>query len=211
MLKLSQRLDLERCPHCAVSRPSLVQITEASTNSHLGDNPRFWRVYRCEGCGGLVTASAVQPNTWVKEYFPKTEEVEDNIPPKAREYLRQAMGSLAVPAGAVMLSASAVDALLKAKGLIEGSLYSRIDLAAEQRIITPAMAQWAHQVRLEANNQRHSDVESDLPTEREALQSLEFTKSLAQFMFVLPARVDQGLSESQEAVEAPSEEVTIDS
>jgi hypothetical protein len=39
-----------------------------------------------------------------------------------------------------MLSASAVDAMLKVKGYKSGSLYSRIDKAAEDHMITSEMA-----------------------------------------------------------------------
>jgi hypothetical protein len=47
-----------------------------------------------------------------------------------------------------MLSAGAVDAMLKAKGFVQGSLYERIDEAATKGLITADMTKWAHQVRL---------------------------------------------------------------
>jgi hypothetical protein len=37
------------------------------------------------------------------------------------------------------MAGSAVDAMLKHLGLIEGSVYSRIDEAVNQQILTPAM------------------------------------------------------------------------
>lgn len=43
-----------------------------------------------------------------------------------------------------MLAASAVDAMLKEKGLRQGSLFSRIDEAAQQHLITEEMKRWAH-------------------------------------------------------------------
>lgn len=51
-----------------------------------------------------------------------------------------------------MLAASAVDALLKLKGYTAGSLYARIEKAAEDHVITQDMAKWAHEVRLDAND-----------------------------------------------------------
>ncbi len=92
-----------------------------------------------------------------------------------------------------MVCASAVDAMLKERRLVEGSLYARIDKAAKDHIITDDMAKWAHHVRLEANGQRHADEEFALPTKEDAERSLEFALALAEFLFVLPARVTRGL------------------
>ena len=91
-----------------------------------------------------------------------------------------------------MLAASAVDAMLKEKGLKNGSLYNRIDEAQKSHLITSEMAAWAHEVRLDANDQRHADEDAPLPTSAEAEKTIEFTKALAQFLFVLPASVTRG-------------------
>src|SRR5690606_11735803 len=115
------------------------------------------------------------------------------IPERAREYLQQALNSLGAPVGAVMLAASAVDAMLKAKGLTSGSLYTRIDRASEEHLITQEMAQWAHEVRLDANDQRHADETAALPGRANAERCLDFALALAQFMFVLPSRIQRGI------------------
>jgi hypothetical protein len=91
-----------------------------------------------------------------------------------------------------MLAASAVDAMLKAKGKKEGTLYKRIDEAAAEHLITPEMALWAHEVRLDANDQRHSDEDVVLPSEEDAKRAIGFASALAEFLFVLPARVAAG-------------------
>jgi hypothetical protein len=115
--------------------------------------------------------------------------VDDSVPIRARQFLTQAIGSIHAPAGAVMLAGSAIDAMLKEKGLKDGSLYKRIDQAAAENLITREMALWAHEVRLEANDQRHADEEAELPEEADARRVIEFSKALAQFLFVLPAQV----------------------
>jgi hypothetical protein len=91
-----------------------------------------------------------------------------------------------------MLAASAVDAMLKAKSYVDGSLYQRIEKAAEDHLITKDMAAWAHEVRLDANDQRHSDEGADFPSPEDAKRSVEYVQALGQFMFVLPARVAKG-------------------
>jgi hypothetical protein len=91
-----------------------------------------------------------------------------------------------------MLTASAVDAMLKAKGFTEGSLYKRIDQAASEHAITSDMAAWAHDIRVDANDERHADDKTALPTEADAQRCVEFARALAEFMFVLPERVRRG-------------------
>ena len=91
-----------------------------------------------------------------------------------------------------MLAASAVDAMLKTKGKKDGSLYQRIDQAAAEHLITSEMALWAHEVRLDANDQRHSDEQADLPNEDDAKRSIGFAAALGEFLFALPARVAAG-------------------
>lgn len=127
--------------------------------------------------------------------FPSSTEVDETLPERAREYLTQALNSLSAPAGAVMLAASAVDAMLKGKGLKEGSLYSRIDRAATDNLITKEMAAWAHDVRLDANDQRHDDEESPIPNAASAKHAVDFAIALGQFMYVLPAKVKRGIAE----------------
>ncbi|MBK7269847.1 MAG: hypothetical protein IPI07_10155 [Flavobacteriales bacterium] len=58
------------------------------------------------------------------------QELSGDIPERAKNFLQQAIDSKGGPSGCVMLCASAVDAMLKAKkNYVEGNLYSRIDKA----------------------------------------------------------------------------------
>jgi len=104
-------------------------------------------------------------------------------------YLKQSSECMHAPADAVMLAASAVDSMLKAKGHAYGGLYTRIDKAAVDYVISSDMAAWAHAVRLYSNDHRHADVAAELPTLEDAKRALSFATTLAQIMFVLPARV----------------------
>jgi hypothetical protein len=194
-------LELERCPHCNVDRPfiSVVGSQQFETRDHLKLNLRYWKTYFCHRCGGVILVGTDNVNSQVDEMYPESaQELDDSVPPKAREYFKQAQNSLHAPAGAVILAASAVDAMLKATGYKDGTLNARIKKAAQDHLITDDMAQWAHQVRLDANDQRHSDDDAPLPDERDARRSLEFAKALAQFLFVFPAMVKKGIQESKE-------------
>jgi endonuclease I len=194
---LGTQLDLNRCPHCSVDKPTLAYAYQLNTVDFSGTNQRAWRFYRCNRCGGVVTAAAKSMDGDVTELYPSGVDVDGAIPDKAREYLNQAINSLSAPSGAVMLAASAVDAMLKAKNFKEGSLYSRIDKAAKDHLITSDMASWAHKVRLDANDERHSDESAAMPDSNDAKRSVDFALALAQFMFVLPAKVQSGIAEAK--------------
>jgi len=153
-------------------------------------------VYACGSCGGAVTAWAPKFGLEVVEYFPSAKAVRDEIPEKPRAYLQQAIESTHAPAGAVMLAASAVDAMLKIKGYVDGSLYARIEKAATDHMITDDMAKWAHDVRLDANDQRHADETATLPSSQDALRSIDFATALAEILFVLPNRVRRGIEQA---------------
>jgi hypothetical protein len=93
-----------------------------------------------------------------------------------------------------MLCASAVDAMLKEKGHQEGTLNQRINKAVEDHLLTQEMGDWAHHVRLEANDPRHADKDADIPTQEQAEQSIEFTEALAEILFVLNTQGSQRLT-----------------
>ena len=88
-----------------------------------------------------------------------------------------------------MLAASAIDAMLKDKGLTNGSLYSRIKSASDQNLLTSEMAAWAHEIRLSANEPRHADEEFTGATAEDAEQILAFTRALGEYLYDLPSRV----------------------
>ncbi|MHB0967145.1 MAG: DUF4145 domain-containing protein [Bellilinea sp.] len=145
-----------------------------------------------------MLAASDRNDGWAGEIYPYATVVDESIPEPARTYLNQAIDSLHSPAGSVMLTASAVDAMLKAKSYKEGSLYSRINKAAENHLITQEMAEWAHSVRLDANDQRHADEKVSLPTSDDAKRSIDFVLALGAFLFVLPSRVKSGLASASD-------------
>lgn len=197
MPTLDANLVIPRCPHCNVDSPNLFAVWQHETRSHSGENLRRWKVYSCGRCGGFVTATASQFGQPVTEIYPSPQQIDDDLPPKAKAFLEQAVLSMNAPAGAVMLAASAVDAMLKASGHVEGSLYSRIEKAAAEHLITAQMATWAHDVRLDANDHRHADEDAPLPTLIDAQRAVDFAKALGMFIFVLPARVTRGISQAK--------------
>jgi hypothetical protein len=168
-------------------------MMQGASKSHSGTNARTWVVYFCDNCGGAILAAGAGPmGSEISEMYPQPALVDENVPARAREFLTQAIATIHAPAGAVLLAASSVDAMLKEKGYRDGSLNSRIEKAAQDHLITAEMGTWAHEIRLDANDQRHADDNAPLPSEADAKKVIEFASALAQFLFVLPARVQHG-------------------
>ena len=194
-----QLLGLPRCPHCSIASPSLIVVwkSDGLTPRTDGGQRQSWAAYRCASCGSIVTCRAdMQPNSTAVVYsglFPAGKTAHEDIPEPARTFLQQAFETLHAPDAAAVMSGSAVDSMLKAHGLVDGSVYSRIDEALNKNILTKGMAEWAHAVRLGANRPRHADKEKPHVSPDEAKQSVGFAEALGNFLFVLSARVDRGL------------------
>jgi hypothetical protein len=191
---LSSQLNLPRCLHCAIALPQIIELGGSyKTADYRGENERYWRAYVCRSCGGVILAGNVAgENQPVTELYPSSKQIDESIPYPASTYLQQALESIHAPAGAVMLAGSAIDAMLKSKDYKEGSLFTRIDQAAQAHLITQEMAAWAHDIRLDANDQRHADLTPPLPDEAQAKKCVKFALALAEFLFVLPAKVQRG-------------------
>ena len=198
-LELREQLMLPRCPHCSVHLPNLINCYITHSQNYRGSNVRNWGMYICKTCGGAVVVANGKNQNIVSEVYPSIEVVHTSLPHKAREFLRQAIESIHSPSGAIMLAASAVDAMLKERGYKEGALFSRIQRATDDNLLTEEMSEWAHNVRLDANAQRHADDDSLLPNENDARKCLDFTIALSQFLFVLPNMVQEGLKASKES------------
>ncbi len=203
MAQLLAKLELDRCPHCSVDKPNLNKMWgNAATTTHSGTNKRFWATYQCSSCGSIVLAMSLQDNGYVQNIYPINLIVNESIPTPARDFLQQAIDSLHAPAGAIMLTASSVDAMLKEKGYTEGSLNHRINEAEKDNLITKEMSDWAHNVRIDANEPRHADEGKPLPSPEDAERCIEFTLALGEFLFVLPDKVQRGLKKSSEDLES---------
>ena len=197
MPTLNSLLDLRRCPHCRVDNQNLLQVHKITTLSYDSAVKRVWGIYRCNRCGGIISAASWAENQPVTEIYPSGIEVDENIPSKAKAFLNQAIDSIHAPSGAIMLAASSIDAMLKEKGYKEGKLFGRINKAAADHVITSEMAKWAHEVRLDANDERHADEEAELPNSKDAKKTIDFALALAEYLFILPSKIERGIKEAK--------------
>ena len=197
-IRNSPQLRLSRCPHCRTAVP-LLKVVSGNTDQ----TNRYWCWYECSSCGGHTMTLARSPGSNIETIWPEPAVVSSHIPERARIYLRQAQDSLNAPSGAVILAASSVDAMLKARGLVAGKLFGRINEAVQNHLITPEMGEWAHEVRLDANDERHSDENAEMPSVEDAARAVEFAEALGEFLFVLPARVAEGRASRSKPPAAP--------
>ncbi len=187
------QLRLDQCPHCRISHPLMRQRESNVTSAFDGSRIRVWWNYACSTCGGVVLTEAQQSSQHkVDNLWPSPELVPEEIPERAREYLRQALASPKAPSGAIVLAASAIDSMLREKGYKEGKLYPRILQATADHLITEDMSAWAHDVRLDANGERHADDALPMPEKLDADRAIGFAMALGEFLFVLPAMVARG-------------------
>ncbi|MEL7029311.1 MAG: DUF4145 domain-containing protein, partial [Pseudomonadota bacterium] len=156
---------------------------------------RSWSAFSCTSCGGIVVAFSdrIDGHIFAQQYFPPPDtSIPSNLPDRAAQKLSEAMRIGKQSAAATrMLCASSIDFMLKAHELREGSLYARIKQAADQHLITQAMANWAHEVRLASNEDRHADEDVD-PTPEQAEQCLALADAFGRYLFTLPAMVEEG-------------------
>ena len=182
--------DIDRCPHaqCGVATPNLVSVASVEMQDGSGGTTA---VLKCTTCGHVVLVELSRLYS-VQQIWPPTHSYSTDIPVRARKSLHDARGTLGHPSPSIMCSAQAIDWMLKAKGLANGSLFGRIEEAAKAHLITEDMKLWAHEVRLGANAERHSDPNEEEPTAEEAIRLLSFAEALAEILFELPERVKRG-------------------
>ena len=196
-MRLTNVLYLKRCPHCSIANPNINLVSSFESKSASGYNQRIWNIYVCNSCGGAIMGSRNMRSDEIIELIPQMRDVDGCIPERPRQFLLQALETIHAPAGSIMLSASSIDAMLKDMGYKNGNLYKRIEQAAKDHIITSGMSEWAHQIRLEANDQRHADEDYNLPTEEDAKRIVEFAFALADFLYVLPNKVNKGIEQTK--------------
>lgn len=192
---------LERCPQCGVANPYVTIVGDLHKHYKDTSDNTWWQfTCNCSKCSlhALYYGHSSSNNTpsqghpkvvHIQKIYPAISRAAEEIPDLPQKYLQQAIEPQHAPDGAVMLAASAIDSMLKDQGYKEGALYSRIEQASNDHLLTKQMKEWAHEIRLSANEQRHADEKFAGSSADDAKQVIEFTKALAEYLYVLPARV----------------------
>lgn len=195
-----QLTGLTNCPHCSVSNPVVVKLwrSERPLPRADGGEASMWASYCCTTCGSMISAKGTEghdvANPFVEEIFPDIWEVDEIVPARVSNYLSQAHRTMQSPDASVVMSAACIDAMLKDNNLADGSLYNRIDAAVEAGILTQNMADWAHRVRLDANNPRHADEAVPHMSIDDAQRAFDYANALTEYLYLLPSRMPPELT-----------------
>lgn len=187
-------LEIIRCPHCEIFHPNLELKWQSSASFSDNYNTMvIWEIYECVNCYSPISIKLASMNGEyeIVDFFPKVQSLHSSIPEKASYYLLQAIESVNTPLASILLCCSAVDSMFKEIGYKDGNLYSRIIKAEKENRITESMKIWSDKIRLDANAIRHADDNLIALTIDDAKNTIEFTRSLAEFLFVLPYKIEQ--------------------
>ena len=195
-----------RCPRCGdnVSMPPVTEPVLVVADAQLRYNRThhlFATLHVCTNarCSGSTVGYYIYQSKRegpVYEYeFHRPEyralTVPDVVPKRPRTMLQHANDAKDAPVACTAAAVRAVEAMLADQGYNRrsDSLKKRIDAAVTNGDLPKAMGDWAHRVR-EIGRETHTDEKpAPVPTEKDAEQALLFANTLAQYLFVLPARI----------------------
>lgn len=126
------------------------------------------------------------------EWFPKDAIVRKvvDVPMGIDEAAGEAIAALTIGAykASVLMCRAVIEATAKNHGITGGTLAGKINALQEQRIITPATGEAAHEVRLLANDMAHGDFATATVTDAEAAEIVEITEGILEEVYQRPAR-----------------------
>ncbi len=198
----------QECPHCAIGNTgfSLVGAGQDPLRMHV------WNMlFCCNVCGGPIAAKGdgsahgrspqessgnareafANLETWPK---PRTPSIPAHLPEAVARAFLQAEESVASEQRTEATAAMDRRALELATRLIAPehaglSLFHRIERLALDHLITPALRDWAHGLRVIGNDALH---EPDGISHDEARQTHELTRFVLLYLFTLPKQVELG-------------------
>lgn len=187
-------LEIIRCPHCKIHKPMMELKWESSATFVRDYNTMImWKIFECDNCYSPVTVKLAHMDGKYEtvELFPKDHSLHKSIPRRARQFLLDAIETVHTPSASILLCCSSIDSMFKEIGYKDGNLYSRIIKAAKEYKITESMKIWSDKIRLNANAIRHANENLAPLTIDDAKNTIEFTRSVAEFLFVIPYKVEQ--------------------
>jgi hypothetical protein len=165
-------------------------------------------VVRLRNVAGYVVADYARNNhefplgdDRILEIHPKTSgEVPSDCPASVERFYLQGLMNLASEnwdaAGAMFRKTLDVATKIIAPGRRGENLYSRINALADERLITPAMGEWSHELRIDGNDAVH-DEEPENAEDAHAMQ--KFAEAFLRYAFTLPNLVAQNRAKRDSA------------
>ncbi|MFD9416910.1 DUF4145 domain-containing protein [Streptomyces goshikiensis] len=112
------------------------------------------------------------------------------VPPSIAKVAAEAHGCLSVGhhQAAVLMARTTVEAIAKAKGILQGSLVAKIDKLYDQHLVYEHVRDAAHEVRFVGNDAAHADLVDNPIDEEEAVAILELMDMVLEGVFIAPAK-----------------------
>jgi hypothetical protein len=195
------------CPHCGTNPVGFTPRGAYPTKPMISKTLLF---LQCEACGhGIIAVfpSPSQVNAWMSnqvsdpgtilEVFPKMEECPADVPPLVSDAYISGLDNLGKKKGANAAAIMFRRTIEIATKIINpdapksDNLKKRInDLPAN--LATPAMKDWAHHIRLDANDAAHDPEQF---SDDDAKQLHIFAKMFLTYAFTLPAMMKRAKGE----------------
>lgn len=163
-----------------------------------------WAVFTCAGCGAASLAQGIYPKlgrpgkvythdfvptAWYPQ-SPLVKEYPASVPAGIAKVAAEAHGSFSVGhhQAAVLMARTTVEAVAKAKGIMQGSLVAKIDELYNQHLVYEHVRDAAHEVRFVGNDAAHADLVDNPISEEEATAILELMDMVLDGVFIAPAK-----------------------
>ena len=192
------------CPFCG-EKGNFSLVHHAEKKKPNSTKRLNFDLYRCENCAGFVqvlwsaSRSAigmhglygykVQP--WPLSGKPEPSE---NWPVGMTRFWIQAHDSLSNENwdAANVMARSALQFVVRERGAKKGTLKEQIDYLGTKGVLHPLMQEWAHEVRLIANESAHPDAPTPLiVTPQDAKDIVNFLDFLMFYLYDLPQQISE--------------------
>ncbi|WP_143256060.1 DUF4145 domain-containing protein [Altererythrobacter xiamenensis] len=142
----------------------------------------------------------IRPKYEMRNFWPsRSIDVPENLPKNVENFYLQGLESLRAErwdaAGAMFRKSLDVGTKLISPELKSESLFSRINTLVERHLLTEAMGQWSHEIRIDGNGAVHDELPE---TESDANAIQKFTEAFLRYAFTLPSMVAQNRSKRDE-------------
>jgi hypothetical protein len=206
-------VQLAICPFCYAKNPGLhlIHLTDIELSlpqarllgDQVAEGACQWALYSCTSC--LLCISVCIAQAWGATgrlrtvlAFPTIVSSHSRLkdtPSSARDYLLEAERIRRdSPRSSILATATAIDHMLKHRGYKTGSLYERINAAVAAQEFPKSIGDWAHEVRLDANDIRHADEHTD-PSYYSAQRAdllWRLAATISDVWFGIPAEIARG-------------------
>ncbi len=206
-LKILDQLSI-KCPHCDENGTFTWVIGTVVPRTDGDIEYSFWICPNLK-CRGVVHIINNQGGQILDHYPKRVPKLDRSVPEQVQLDMVEAYKSYDAGAwrGSASMTRRALQNSLMEKGATKEKLREQIDELFDKDIITKDIRNWAHEIRLTGNIGAHPDKDGlkDV-TQAEAKQLLDFMEQYLNYVYVMPARVD----EKRKAKDQPKQPVPRD-